>query len=139
MEAAVSEDRLLTRATTPLPLLPQQLPAQQTSPCALPDTHECLYCVDVKGNLSTHSTHPIFYSCSLFLFIVLFSVCHSVYSRSQGFSCPAPLLLFVWVFIHACFCFLGVLQCVLHALLAGLLIKLCLQAISHECVQMNSL
>lgn len=61
------------------------------------------------------------------------SLCHW-----QGFSCPSPLLCFVCVFIHAGLCFLGILRCILHALLAGLLIKLCLRAISSDIYQMSS-
>lgn len=58
--------------------------------------------------------------------------------RWRGFSCPSPLLCFVCVFIHAGLCFLGILRCILHALLAGLLIKLCLRAISSDIYQMSS-
>lgn len=70
-----------------------------------------------------HTRHAAsFYGQPFFSFIVLSPLCHCVYSRWQGFSCPSPLLWFVWIFIHVVLCSLGI--CILHALLAGLLINL---------------
>lgn len=63
--------------------------------------------MDVNNNLSTHSSRRLFYGRSFFLVIVLSSLRHCVYSRWQGFSCPSPLLWFVWVFNTCLFLFPG--------------------------------
>ncbi len=98
--AAVSGVRLLTRGFTYNQSSTSSCPSVATvvSNPALYQTLVNVYCVDVKNNLSTHSSRRLFYGCSFFLFIVLSSLCHCVYSRWQGFSCPSPLLWFVWVF-----------------------------------------
>lgn len=59
--------------------------------------------VDVNNNLSIHSSRRL----SQRLLILFCSV--SVCCRRQRFSCPHPLLWFVWVFIHACLLFSGCL------------------------------
>lgn len=100
-----------------------------SSPCALPDTCECLYCVDVNDNLSTLVTPPL-YGCSFFPPIVVSSLCHCLQPLAR-LQLPISTFMVCLGFYTCLSLFPGRL---LHALLAGLLIKLCLQAICDDCV-----
>lgn len=83
---------------------------------------------------STHTRHATSFTAAHSFFSLLFLLSVTLFT-AVGKASAAHLHFYgLFGFLYMPVCFLGILRCILHALLAGLLIKLCLQAIPDECV-----